>query len=127
MIEGWKVSITRMSEEYTLEQWKEARKGGYLLGYLDDTGGFARLTSGELEVLFPERARAAIEKLPEDRRGSAREALKSRLSDARRNSAQAKVGAGVRIVGLVPPRTEAEAVANGDQKDDPPHPVGPIP
>ncbi|WP_417250710.1 cation:proton antiporter [Celeribacter sp.] len=127
MIAGWKISITRLSEEYTVHDWAEAREGGILLGYLGDDGGLMRLTPDEVDALFPSYAEAAIDKMPEDRREKAREALKARLTEARRSAAQAKVGAGVRIVALVPPRTEAEAQANGDQKSDRPRPVGKLP
>lgn len=127
MMEGWKVSITRLTEEYTLEDWKEAREGGHLLGYLGSDGSLMRLSPEELEALFPDRARAAIERMPEERRERARDALKARLTEARRNAALAKVGEGVRIVGLVPPKTEAEAEANADQAEEPPKPQGKLP
>ena len=124
---GWRVSITGLTDEFTFEDWKEERVGAHLLGYISNDGEFKRVTTGEAEVLFPNRAEARIEDLPEEQRDSARAALKRRLTDARRNAARAKMADGVRLVALVPPRSESEAKAMADQKSDMPKPQGKLP
>nr|WP_321510056.1 sodium:proton antiporter [uncultured Celeribacter sp.] len=119
---GWRVSVTTLSEEYDFEAWKGDRPGVHLLGRLKDDGTFRRLLVEETDILFPKRAEAAIEKLPEDQRESARAALKRRLSEARASAARARMSAGTRLVALVPPeegnaqKDRAEKAAAGQSR-----------
>ncbi|WP_417242634.1 cation:proton antiporter [Celeribacter sp.] len=126
-IGGWRISATALTAEFTFEDWKEGRTGAHLLGYISTDGDVKRVTPDEIEVLFPNRAEARIDDLPEEQRESAREALKRRLTEARRSAARAKISEGVRLIALVPPRSEAEARANADQATDSPKPQGKLP
>ncbi|WP_439104093.1 cation:proton antiporter [Celeribacter marinus] len=120
IIGGWRIAMTGLTDEFTFEDWKAGRTGAHLIGYVPTDGSFKRVTPDDIEVLFPNRAEARIEDLPEEQRETAREALRRRLTDARRNSARAKLGAGVRIVALVPPESETkEAVVEAANSKKP--------
>ncbi|AJE47404.1 cation:proton antiporter [Celeribacter indicus] len=123
---GWRISVTPLTEEYGFDQWKADREGAHLLGRLSEAGEFKRLLAEDAEILFPKRAEAAIEALPEDQRESAREGLKRRMTEARLQAARGRMAPGVRLVALVPPepakekpkpsasRREAARLAAGD-------------
>jgi NhaP-type Na+/H+ or K+/H+ antiporter len=107
MQSGWRVSVTTLSEDYDFETWKADRKGALLLGRLKEDGTFRRLLSEDADILFPLRAEAEIDALPEEQRESARAALKRRMTEAREAASRARVAAGARLVALVPPEASA--------------------
>ncbi|TNE69677.1 MAG: sodium:proton antiporter [Rhodobacteraceae bacterium] len=106
MKQGWRITATPLTEDYGFDQWKEDRPHALLLGRLVSGGVFKRFLQEDAELLFPRRAEAAIEALPEDQRETAREALKRRRTDLRLNAARGRMGAGVKLVALVPPESE---------------------
>ena len=107
MRQGWKLSVTPLSEDYGFDQWKEDRPKAMLLGRMGTDGVFKRFLSEDAELLFPGRAEAAIKDLPEDQRESAREALKRRRTELRVNTARGRMSPGVKLVSLVPPEAES--------------------
>lgn len=100
---GWRVSVTPLTEEYGFDAWKAEREKALLLGRLVESGEFKRFLTEDAEVLFPRRAEAAIDALPEEQRESAREALKRRMTEARTQAARGRMVPGVRLVSLIPP------------------------
>ncbi|NVK47567.1 MAG: sodium:proton antiporter [Rhodobacteraceae bacterium] len=107
MRQGWKLSVTPLSEDYGFDQWKEDRPNAMLLGRMGTDGVFKRFLPEDAELLFPGRAEAAIKDLPEDQRESAREALKRRRTELRVNTARGRMSPGVKLVSLVPPEAES--------------------
>ncbi|SLN45418.1 K(+)/H(+) antiporter NhaP [Aquimixticola soesokkakensis] len=123
MIEGWTVKFTRLTEEFTFEQWKDTRPEAVLIGRLDLEGKLRQLLPEEYDALFPRRAEAALEAeledLPNERREARRAELQRRFGEAQRRTALAKVGRDVRLVALQPPVKEpagAEVVAQEAEK-----------
>ncbi|MCA0043674.1 cation:proton antiporter [Celeribacter litoreus] len=106
MRKGWKVKVTPLSEEFGFDDWKEQNVGAHILGRISEDGVFKRFLTEDAELLFPSRAEAAIEELPEDQRESAREALKRRRTEIKLNNARARMSAGVKLVALVAPEVE---------------------
>ncbi|MBW6417049.1 sodium:proton antiporter [Celeribacter sp. PS-C1] len=110
MRQGWRLSVTQLSEDYGFDQWKEDRSNAMLLGRMSPDGVFKRFLPEDAELLFPGRAEAAIKDLPEDQRESAREALKRRRTELRVNTARGRMSAGVKLVALVPPEPQGAGV-----------------
>ncbi|MBU2890560.1 cation:proton antiporter [Celeribacter halophilus] len=106
MRQGWKLSVTQLSEDYGFDQWKEDRPNAMLLGRMSADGVFKRFLPEDAELLFPARAEALIKDLPEDQRESAREALKRRRTELRVNTARGRMSPGVKLVALVPPEDQ---------------------
>ena len=111
MQDGWRVSVTRLSDEYAFEDWHAARPQALLLGRLSADGIFKRFLREDEEQLFPQRAEVAIETLPEEKREAARAALKKRRTDARLKTARDRMAPGVRLVALVPPEAAKDSAA----------------
>lgn len=107
MRQGWRITATPLSEDYTFERWKEDRPGAQLLGRLTTDGVFKRFLTEDAELLFPARAEAAIGELPEEQREGARAALKRRRSENRLANARGRMVPGVKLVALVPPEKAA--------------------
>ncbi|WP_460273630.1 cation:proton antiporter [Celeribacter sp. ULVN23_4] len=106
MRSGWRVTATPLSEDYGFDQWKEERPHAQLLGRITSGGVFKRFLQEDAELLFPSRAEAAIESLPEDQKETARDGLKRRRTDSRLSAARGRMGPGVKLVALVPPEAE---------------------
>ena len=49
MWQGWGFSVTRLSEEYTLEEWRASREDARLIGFID-TSGEMHFVSGDEDV-----------------------------------------------------------------------------
>ncbi len=107
MRKGWRVKVTGLSEDFTFEDWKEAYPKALLMGRIGEDGVFKRFLQEDAELLFPRRAEAEIEALPEDQRESAREALKRRSTEIKVNAARARMNSGVKLVALVSPEAES--------------------
>ena len=108
MKDGWRMRVTRLSDEFTFEDWKAKRPKARLLGRITESGDFQRLTRGDAELLFPKRAEAEIDALDEGRRATAREELLARRTEVREKAARARMASGVRLVALVAPEVETQ-------------------
>lgn len=109
---GWSVRVTRLSEEFGFERWKDKNPDAHLMGRITDDGTVKRLLSEDAELLFPQRAQAKIDALPEDRREAAMAELKRRLTDAKLNAARARLNPPVRVISLAPPEPSKAATAS---------------
>ncbi|MFT6425622.1 MAG: NhaP-type Na+/H+ or K+/H+ antiporter [Celeribacter sp.] len=107
MTAGWTVRITRLSEEFAFDDWKAMNPEAKLLGRLTDDGTVKRALPEDIELLFPRRAQAKIDAMPEDRRAAARTELARRMSDAKLAVARGRLAPPIRLISLVP----AEAVS----------------
>ncbi|GAA3874652.1 sodium:proton antiporter [Celeribacter arenosi] len=120
-IDGWRIRVTRLTEEFTFDDWRKKRPDAVLLGRITDSGGFERFTRGDGELLFPTRADAEIDKMPEERRATAREELSQRRTEARKEAARARLGKGMRLISIVAPDKKEEAVGSSAELEPKPH------
>lgn len=105
MKEGWMVHITSLSDIFGFDDWKETHPEAKLFGLLAESGAVKRMSPDDVELLFPNRAAAKIDALPEDRRAAAKAELMRRMSDAKLSAVRARLTGPTRLISLIPPET----------------------
>ncbi|WP_093421747.1 cation:proton antiporter [Tranquillimonas alkanivorans] len=64
MWQGWRFRVTRLTEEYGLEEWREKRPHAVLLGSIDEDGVFAFVSPEQEDDLKPHPGTRLVSMLP---------------------------------------------------------------